>query len=94
MPAASTFWLRALGKWMSTTTTELVKANVQQYIAFQNAFDQCDPRIKDIIVRMLRIYNDEESSEQEKRLAFNTVAEALFPGYRAGRRPFACRRDR
>jgi lambda repressor-like predicted transcriptional regulator len=66
---------------MSTTITELVKANVQQYIAFQNAFDQCDPRIKDIIVRMLRIYNDEESSEQEKRLAFNTVAEALFPGY-------------
>ena len=64
---------------MSATTVKMVEHNLRMFIEIKNALDECDPEIQEVVTEMLDIYADENASEDEKSLAFNTIAEALFP---------------
>lgn len=61
----------------------LHEASIQSFIAVRNAYDECDPEIREVVENMLAICNDDDASEDEKRRAMHTVIEALFPSLAA-----------
>jgi lambda repressor-like predicted transcriptional regulator len=63
-----------------TQVSNLMEANLRAYIEIQNAFEQCDPDIQEVIKSMLLICRSDEASDDEKKRAMTTVIEGLFPG--------------
>ena len=61
----------------------LYEASIQSFIAVRNAYDECDPEIREVVDDMLVICDDENASDDEKRRAMHTVTEALFPSLAA-----------
>jgi ribosome-binding protein aMBF1 (putative translation factor) len=64
---------------MATETFKLLEINVQSFIEVKNAFDECCEEVQAVILDMLNIYNNPDSTEQEKQLALHTVIDGLFP---------------
>lgn len=75
--------LNILASKSNLMSTSLYEANIQTFIAIRNAYDECDPEVREIVDDMLAIYSDGNSSEDEKRRAMNTVIEAIFPSLAA-----------
>lgn len=59
--------------------SDVLMENVKLYVAIRNAFDQCDPEIQEVVNNMIRIWNSDESTEDEKQRALHTITDALFP---------------
>ncbi len=70
---------------MSTITTpnEILAAGASQFAMFFNAYRECSPEIQEIIHDMTAIAADPEATADEKRLASQTLIEALFPALTA-----------
>lgn len=70
---------------MSATVTkknpaaDLIIDNVRIYLEIRSAFEQCDEEIKAAIIDMQDICRDPEATEEEKKRALWTIADALFP---------------
>lgn len=62
---------------------KILEANLQTYIEFQSAYDQCDSEIQEVVKDMLNIIRSEDASDDEKKRASATVMEALFPSLAA-----------
>ncbi len=70
---------------MSTVTTpnEILAAGASQFAMYFNAYRECSPEIQEIIHDMAAIAGDSDATVDEKRLASQTLIEALFPALTA-----------
>ncbi len=70
---------------MSTITTpnEILAAGASQFAMYLNAYRECSPEIQEIIHDMAAIAADPDATADEKRLASQTLIEALFPSLTA-----------
>ena len=70
---------------MSTITTpnEILAAGASQFAMYFNAYRECSPEIQEIIHDMTAIAADPDATADEKRLASQTLIEALFPALTA-----------
>lgn len=59
--------------------SDVLMENVKLYVAIRNAYDQCDPEIQAVVDCMIRIWNNEESTEDERKRAIHTITDAIFP---------------
>jgi lambda repressor-like predicted transcriptional regulator len=60
--------------------SDVLTENIKLYVAIRNAYDQCDPEIQAVVDCMIRIWNNEESTEDERKRAIHTITDAIFPG--------------
>ncbi len=59
--------------------SNVLMENVKLYVAIRNAYDQCDPEIQEVVDCMIRIWNSDESTDDEKQRAIHTITDAIFP---------------
>lgn len=63
------------------------QAAKQNYFRFATQFlratRECDAEILDVVAQMGDILLDEQSSDEERQMAVDTMEEALFPGMAA-----------
>lgn len=66
---------------MSTrdAVSDVLMENIKLFVAIRNAYDQCDPEIQEVVDCMIRIWNNEESTEDERQRALHTITDAIFP---------------
>lgn len=58
--------------------SNVLMENVKLYVAIRNAYDQCDPEIQAVVDCMIKIWNNEESTEDERKRAIHTIIDAIF----------------
>lgn len=63
---------------MNGTAAKLAELNLQAFIEVRNALDECDPDIRDVVLDMLDIYNDDDATADEKQRAMHTMVEGIF----------------
>ncbi len=61
------------------TMSDVLMENVKLYVAIRNAYDQCDPEIQEVVDRMVKIWNSEDATLDEKNRAIHTITDAIFP---------------
>ena len=66
-----------------TTPNEILAAGASQFAMFFNAYRECSPEIQEIVHDMTAIAADPDATADEKRLASQTLIEALFPALTA-----------
>ncbi len=59
----------------------MLETNIQTYIQVKNAYDECDPGIREQIDEMCAIISSDDASPEQKQRAMHTVLEALFPAF-------------
>lgn len=59
--------------------SDVLKENIKLYLAIRNAYDQCDPEIQSVVDCMIRIWNSDESTDDERTRAIHTMTDAIFP---------------
>ena len=59
--------------------SDVLMENIKLYVAIRNAYDQCDPEIQAVVDCMIRIWNNEESTDDERNRAIHTITDAIFP---------------
>jgi lambda repressor-like predicted transcriptional regulator len=60
-------------------TASLFEANIRAFLEIKNAYDECDPEIREVVDDMFAICKSDTAGPDQKRRAVHTIIEALFP---------------
>jgi lambda repressor-like predicted transcriptional regulator len=68
----------------ASRAADLLEINIRVFIEVKNAYDECDPEIRELIDEMCAIACSGDADPEQKQRAMHTVLEALFPGHTPG----------